>query len=141
MKRKTLTIALFRARQKVRRERAVFRCKEAVQIGAPSRLEGPPPRTRAPVLEKLENWGPRKNEQLQGRIEIVHRHFLRALHRYYCRFSIDWIEKSWPGETLEVLPMIDAERVREVTWAFRKRTSCADDHMVIEMLTELDMDV
>ena len=37
--------------------------------------------------------------------------------------------------------MIDGGRVREITWAFRKRTSCADDHVVIEMLRELDADI
>ena len=34
--------------------------------------------------------------------------------------------------------MIDGERVREIAFAFQKRTSCAEDHVVIEMLRELD---
>ena len=37
--------------------------------------------------------------------------------------------------------MIDGERVREITWAFRKGTSCAEDHIVSEMLRELDADI
>ena len=37
--------------------------------------------------------------------------------------------------------MIDGERIREVAWAFRKRTSCAEDQILIEMLRELDSDI
>ena len=41
---------------------------------------------------------------------------------------------------LHSLPTIDSQRVREAAYAFRKRTSCADDHLVIEMPRELDED-
>ena len=51
VRRKTLTIALFRARQKFRRAQAIYRCKEAAQMGALSRLKGPPAPTKALVLE------------------------------------------------------------------------------------------
>ena len=37
--------------------------------------------------------------------------------------------------------MIDGERVREIAFAFQKRTSCAEDQVVIEMLRELDADI
>ena len=33
---------------------------------------------------------------------------------------------------------IDSRTVREMAWAFRQRTPCADDRLVIEMLGELD---
>ena len=37
--------------------------------------------------------------------------------------------------------MIDGVRVREIAVDFRKRRSCAADHVVIEMLRELDSDI
>ena len=49
------------------------------------------------------------------------------------------IEQRWPREVLEALPRIDAERVREITWTFRKRTSSADDHAAIETPRELEV--
>ena len=36
---------------------------------------------------------------------------------------------------------MDGARVREISFEFRKRTSCAGDQIVIEMLTELDADI
>ena len=57
VKRETLSIALHRARQKMRRKQAILRCKEATQLGAPSRLKGQPPQTRAPILEPLMKKG------------------------------------------------------------------------------------
>ena len=51
------------------------------------------------------------------------------------------LNNDGPREVLEALPRIDAERVREITWTFRKRTSSADDHVVIEMLRELEMEM
>ena len=39
------------------------------------------------------------------------------------------------------LPMIDGVRVREIAFNYRKRTSCAADHVVIEMLRELGSDI
>ena len=53
LKRKRLSIAFFRARQLMHRKQADLRFKKAVAVGAPSRLQGPPPPTRAPMLEKL----------------------------------------------------------------------------------------
>ena len=49
----------------------------------------------------------------------------------------EWIWQRWPHEVLQSLPTIDSERVRDAACAFRKRTPCADDHLVIEMLREL----
>ena len=111
-------------------------------MGAPSRLEGLPPRTRARVLKKIGELATTEQfKKLQGRIEIVRSHFCELFTDTTAASLPDWIDKSWPREPLEILPTIDAERVREVTWAFRKRTSCGDDHLVIEMLRELDMDI
>ena len=45
--------------------------------------------------------------------------------------------KRWPNEILLDLPMIDGARVREDAFEFRKRTSCAGDQIVVEMLIEL----
>ena len=53
----------------------------------------------------------------------------------------EWVWQRWPREVLQSLPTIDSQRVREAAYAFRKRTSCADDHVVIEMLRELDDDI
>ena len=53
VKRKRLSIALCRARQLMRRKQTDLNFKKAVEAGAPSRLQGPPPSTRAPILEKL----------------------------------------------------------------------------------------
>ena len=44
----------------------------------------------------------------------------------------EWVWQRWPRKVLQSLPLIDSQRVREVTFAFRQRTSCAEDHMVIE---------
>ena len=53
----------------------------------------------------------------------------------------EWIWQGWPYEVPQSLTTIDSERVRDAAYAFRKRTSCADDHLVIEMLRELDQDI
>ena len=50
-------------------------------------------------------------------------------------------EQRWPYEILLAFPMIDCARVREIAFEFRKRTSCAGDQIVIEMLRELDPDI
>ena len=41
-------------------------------------------------------------------------------------------------EILQSLPTIDSERVRDVAFEIRERTSRANSHMVLEMLRELD---
>ena len=131
VRRKTLTIAQFRARQKVRRAQATHRCKEAAQMGAPSRLD------KALVLERIDELVMmEKVEDIQGRMEIVHKHFCTLFTDTIEAVIPEWIDRRWLRETLEALPVIDGERVREITWAFRKRTSCAEDQVVIEMLRE-----
>ena len=98
VKRKSLSIALYRARQLMRRTQTDLNFKKAVEAGAPSRRQGSPPPTRAPILEKLGADGTtEKVEDVDGRTHTVHKH---------C-----------------------------------SRTSCADDHLVIEMLRELDQDM
>ena len=129
---KTLSIALHRTRQNMRRTQATLRCKEATQLGA-SRLKGPPPQTRAPILERVdETVRTEKVDHLQGRTDIVHETLQRTFHRFIKR------RNTWPWESLDSLPTIDGERVGEIASPFWKRTSCAEDQVVIEMLRELD---
>ena len=111
------------ARQKMRRKQATLRCKEATQLRAPSRLKVPPPPTRAPILERVDESGTtEKVEHLDGRTDIVHRHF-RELFTDHSNAAIpEWIEQPWPYEILLTLPMIDGARVREIAFEFRKRT-------------------
>ena len=46
------------------------------RLNAPSRLQGPPPPTRAPILEKLGADGTvERVDDLDGRTSIVHQHF------------------------------------------------------------------
>ena len=60
----------------MRREQADLRFKKAAEMEAPSRLQRPPPATRAPMLEKLRSDGTTERvEDLQGRTDIVHNHF------------------------------------------------------------------
>ena len=60
----------------MRRKQAIFRCKEATQLEAPSRLKGPPPQTRVPILERIdETRRTEKMEHPQGRTDIAHEHF------------------------------------------------------------------
>ena len=81
-------------------------------------------------------------EDIQGRMETVHKHFCIIFPDTTKAVIPEWIDRRWPKKkTLEALPVIDGERVREITWAFRKRTSCAEDHVVIEILRELDADI
>ena len=55
--------------------------------------------------------------------------------RIRCRKAIpEWIWQRWPYEVLQSLPTIDSERVRDAVCSFRRRASCAGDHLVIEML-------
>ena len=129
-----LSVALFRARQKARRAQAIHRCKEAAQMCAPSRLKGPPPQTKALVQERIGVLGmTEKIEDLQGRTEIVHKHFSDLFTDTTEEVTPEWIERRWPRETLEALPVSDGEEIREITLAFRKRTSCVKNQVVIEM--------
>ena len=80
-------------------------------------------------------------EHLQGRTEIVHEHFKELFNDTSHADIPESIEQRWPWETLESLPLIDGERVREIAWAFRNRTWCVEDQIVIEMLRELDSDI
>ena len=142
VKRKTLSIALHRVRRKMRRNQATPRCNETTQLGAPSRLQGPPPQTRAPVVERVNESGRKENvEYLIGRSDIVHDHFKELFTDPSHAETSEWIEQRWLRENLHSLPTIDGERVKETAFAFRKRTSCAEDMVVIEMLREFDSDI
>ena len=135
-----MSIALCRARQLMRRTQTDLNFKKAVEAGAPSRLQGPPSPTRAPILEKLGAvFTTEKVEDLDGRTSIVHQHFMESDPRQ--KEISEWIWQRWSYEVLQSLPTIDSERVRGSVYAVRKRTSCADDHLVIEMLREMDLDV
>ena len=73
LKRRKLSIALCRARL-MRRKQTDFNLSNTVDVGAPSRFQGPP--TRAPILEKLGADGIIEEvEDLDGRASIVHKHF------------------------------------------------------------------
>ena len=86
-------------------------------------------------------WHTEKVEDLDGRTSIVHQHFKELFTDPRQKEIPEWIWQRWPYEVLQSLPTIDSERVRDAAYAFRKCTSCADDHLVIEMLRELDQDI
>ena len=140
VKRKRLSIALFRARQLMRREQTDLNPKKAVEAAAPSCLQGPPPPARPDPGEFGAGWHHEKVEDVQGRTTIAHQHF-KELSTDPRQKVPERIWQRWPYEILQSLPTIDSERVRDAAYAFRKRTSCADDHLVIEMLRELDQDI
>ena len=75
-------------------------------------------------------------EHLQGRTGIVCEHFKELFTDPSHAEVPEWIGQ----ETLHSLPLVDGERVQEVAFTWRKRTSRAEDHVVIEMLRELDSD-
>ena len=87
-------------------------------------------------------WGGlRKKKHLNGRTDVVHEHFKELFTDPSHAELPDWIEQRWPCESILSLPMIDGVRVSEIAFAFRKRTSCAADHVVIEMFGVLDTDI
>ena len=83
----------------------------------------------------------RKSRRYSDRTEVVRKHFWVLFTDTTNEVLPAWIEQRWPREVLKALPRVDAERVREITWMFRKKTSRADDHVVIEMVRELEMDI
>ena len=66
-------------------------------------------------------------EDLLGRTDIVHDHFKELFTDPLHKETPGWIWPRWPQEVLQFLPLIDNQS--------RKRTSCAEDHLVIEMLS------
>ena len=126
----------------MRRKQGTLRCKEATQLGAPSRLKGPPPQTSAPILDRVGETGRTERvEHLQGRTDIVHEHFKELFTDPSHAELLDWIEQRQACESLFSLPMIDGAQVREFAFDSRKRTSFAADRVVIEMLRELVSDM
>ena len=96
VKRKTPSIALHRARQKVRLKQAILRCKEATRLGAPSRLKGRPPQTRAPILERVDETGrTEKVEHPQGRTDTVYDHFKELFTDPSHAEAPEWIGQRW----------------------------------------------
>ena len=73
LKRRRLSFELYTARQVMRRKQADLRFKKAFEMGAPSRLQGPPLPTRAPILGR--DGTTERVEDLQGRTDTVHKHF------------------------------------------------------------------
>ena len=57
VKRKFLSIAVFRARRKARRAQETQRCKDAIQWRALSRVNAPLQKTKTPVLERVDEEG------------------------------------------------------------------------------------
>ena len=104
----------------MRRKQTDLNFKTAVEAGAPSRLQGPPPPTRAPIVEKLGPDGTTERvEDLQGRTDIVHKHFKELFTYPLHKETPEWIWQRWPYEVLQSLPTIDggsAHRVRTTTW-------------------------
>ena len=80
-------------------------------------------------------------EDLQGRTDIVHNDFKELFTDPLHKETPEWIWQRWPWEVLQIRPTIDSKRVREAAFTHRKRASCAEDHLVIEMLRELDDDM
>ena len=121
LKKKRLSIALHRARQSMRRNQTDLSFKKAVEAGAPSRLQGPPPPTRAPIVEKLGLDGTTERvEDLQGQTDIVHKHFMELFTDPLHKETPEWIRQRWPNEVLQSLPTIDGQRVREAAYAGRR---------------------
>ena len=104
-----------------------------------SRLKGAPPPTRAPTWERRNTEGNvERIENLLERTDVVHAHFLELFRGPLQRETLGWRWQRWLLAVLLSLSRINCQRVRETAFAFRQRTSCADDHSVIEMLWELD---
>ena len=110
-----------RARQLMRRKQT------AVEAGAPSRLQGPPPPTRAPILEKWDRAAQSKGWKT-----------FRATQRSSTstsgscsRSAAQRDSRMEKATVLQSLSTIDGQRVTEDAYAFRKCTSCADDHLVM----------
>ena len=100
LKRKRCSIALYKARQLVRRKQTDLNLKKAAEAGAPSRLQGPPPPTRAPILEKLGADGTtEKAGDLDGRTSIVLQHFKDLFTDPRQKEVPKWTWQRWPYET------------------------------------------
>ena len=113
LKRRGLSVALYRARQVMRREQADLRFKEAVEMGAPFSIHGPPPPTRAPTLEKLRDGRMERVEDLQGRADIVHDHFKELFTDPLHKETPEWIWQRLAWE-VQSLPIIDSQDKRKL---------------------------
>ena len=95
---KHLSIALFRARQQVRKRQAEVRHKFGTEQGAPSSLRGAPPQTRAPLLEQStrtdqwKEWRTCKDTQT----------FLELFTDPQQGEATDWLRQRWPREVWTV---------------------------------------
>ena len=79
-------------------------------MGAPSLLKGPPPQTRAPVLERVDEMErTEKVEHVKGRTDMVHDYFNELFTGLSHAEIPEWIEQRWLCETMHSLPMIDGE--------------------------------
>ena len=58
----------------MRRKQADLQFKEATELVAPAHLKGPPPPTRAPILENMRR-NTESVKDLQQCTDIVHDHF------------------------------------------------------------------
>ena len=96
------------------------------------------------VLRSLRNWDctaqPKWVEERQGRTDIFHKHLKEMFADPLHKKIPERIWQRWSFEVLQSLSTIDGQRVREAAYAPRKRTSCADDHLVIEMPSETSKD-
>ena len=97
MKTRQLFFALNRARSLMRRKQTVLNFKKAVEAGAPPRLQGPPPPTRPPILEKLGADGTTERvEDFGGCTSIVHQHFMELFTDPMQKEIPEWMWRRWP---------------------------------------------
>ena len=123
-------------------QQADLRFKTATEQGAPSRSKGALPPTQAPILKKLGTDGKLdRMDNLQGRTDIIHDHIKELFTDPLDWETPKWIWQRWPREVSQSLPRIDSQTVREVTCAFCQLTTCAEDHLVIDMFQELNEDI
>ena len=105
----------------MRRKQTDLNFEKAVEAGAPSRLQGPPPPTRAPILEKLGADGTiGRVEDLDGRTSIVHQQFKELFTDAMQKENPECIWQRWTYGVLQSLPTIDSEKVRDGAY---------DDHL------------
>ena len=66
---------------------------------------------------------------------------MRIVHKHFKDGSEAEKSSIMDMAAMAILDPTISERVRDAAYAFRKRTPCADGHLVIEMLRELDQDI
>ena len=79
-------------------------------MGAPSRLKGHSPQTKAPVLERIDELGmTEKMKTCKDVRKSYTEHFYVLFTDTTEEVVPEWIDRRWPRETLEALQVIDGE--------------------------------